>query len=70
MKLFLYCEAQDGGMDAFTVPTSAELSCLHGWMASDCAVDDKMLALWMATAEVGEMKDHRLGVCVRLKDPA
>lgn len=68
MKQFLYCEIQEGGMDYFVVSAADELRHLRSWMKEGCAVEDKLLALWMVGADIGEFYNHRLGVCIRLKD--
>lgn len=69
MKRFVYFEAQEGGMDYFHFSDASELKVLYAWMESPlCVKSDEKLVKWLETAEVGDMKDHRLGVAVRLKD--
>jgi len=67
-KNFLYCESADGGMDTFIIHDKADLDQLYGWMNSDCNDPDEELLLWFDKAQVGDYIDHRLGVCIRLKD--
>lgn len=62
-KRFMYLEYSAGGWRSQVVPHSSQLQ-LPGWGL----VEDRMLALWMLGADVGDVKEHRLGVCVRLKD--
>lgn len=68
MKQFLYCEGTDGGMDHFLVSTVEDLAPLRGWMSLGCRNADLALRAWLTTAQIGEMHEHRLGICVRLKD--
>jgi len=67
-KLFYYCESQPGGMGSWEVTSEDDLECLYGWYSEDCISADRKLVDWMATAEVGDMVDHRLGLLFRLKD--
>lgn len=71
VKQFLYCESQEGGMDSFVVSSAEELARQHltGWMSDlhGCKEADTALVQWMETAAVGDMHEHRLGVCVRLR---
>lgn len=77
MKHFLYCLAEEGGMDTFTLSRSDDgepdpianrilLDNLRGWMSRGCEDDDVKLMAFMADAEVGEFFHHRLGVCIRI----
>lgn len=68
MKRFVYFENTEGGMSVFDVATESDVRQLYGWMSEDCRKDDEALLLWMATAEVGDAYEHRLGWLVRLKD--
>lgn len=68
MKQFMYFETTDGGMNSFSVYSEADLANLYGWKSPDCIKEDHLLVDWMAWAEVGEMKEHRLGCLVRMRD--
>jgi hypothetical protein len=70
MKQFLYCEGTADGMETHYVAHPMELRfLLRGWMgAGVCKQADGELIEWMRSAQVGERHDHRLGLCVRLKD--
>jgi hypothetical protein len=69
MKQFLYCESTDGGTDHYVVSSSQGLIFLYGWMKGFCKTEDAKLARWMDNiAMVGEWKQHRMGICVRLRD--
>lgn len=68
VKQFLYVEQTDGGMNERVVTNADGLRSLYGWMHPSCAADDAVLVHWMGIAEVGDYAEHRLGVCVRLKD--
>lgn len=71
-KQFMYCENQDGGMDAFMVSSEQDLQRLCGWMKTDgdfdCSQDDQEMVDWMQVADIGEVHFHRLGCLFRLKD--
>lgn len=67
-KQFIYFENQQGGMGTIMFSDPHDLKCLYGWMRTDCVEDDSALIAWTETAEVGEMFNHRLGYCVRLKE--
>jgi len=67
MKRFLYAESTDGGMSSQIVSDAESLN-LYGWMDESCKEEDEALVEWLKTADVGEFKDHRLGVMIRLKD--
>ena len=68
MKHFMYFENTDGGMDSFDVYDETDLANLLGWKDDMCLKEDQELLDWMSKADVGEMKDHRLGCLVRMKD--
>lgn len=69
MRQFVYFENQEGGMETHTeIHDSQDMEFLRGWGDIDCEREDLALCGWMHRAEVGEMHEHRLGVCVRLRD--
>lgn len=55
-------------MDHHIVSDAQELGCLTGWMSERCRAADEALSRWMHSAEIGQMQEHRLGLCVRLRD--
>lgn len=68
-KHFVYFKELEGGMAVFVANTENELAeNLEGWMRRSCKKDDSELLQWMINAGVGTMKDHRLGVLVRMRD--
>ena len=67
-KNFMYCESEEGGMQQHFAQNFEGLKHLLGWMNKDCLKEDMALRRWMEVAEVGEFYDHRLGVCVRIRD--
>lgn len=67
-KIFLYCEATDGGMIDFIVQSPKDLRGVFGWMDENVRDDDEALVAWMEQAEVGQYYDHRAGIMVRLRD--
>lgn len=73
MKRFIFCEAQEGGMDHYVVeiPEGEEFTYewpICGWMSGTCEYEDNRLALFAKTATVGDFHEHRMGVAVRLRD--
>ena len=69
MKQFMYCEDTGAtGMDRHIIEGSADMDFLAGWGDVDCEEEDLALCDFLRAAEVGEYYEHRLGVCVRLKD--
>lgn len=67
-RQFVYFEATEGGMETHELSDPLRLKFLYGWMSDSCKEEDTNLLRWAETAEIGEMKDHRLGTLVRLKD--
>lgn len=68
MKQFLYCLSTTSGMDYRIASGPERLTDIPKWGEVDCEKADMALAAFMRRAEVGEMHEHRCGICVRLKD--
>lgn len=68
-KQFTFFENQEGGMADHTVGNLKDLTRILGLDSGKYPVDAQLLA-WGESAEVGDHFDHRLGVCVRVKDKA
>jgi hypothetical protein len=68
VKQFLYCEDEGtGGMDHYILHLESGLA-PYGWMEDSCKEADIKMMQWMETAEVGDYYQHRVGVCIRVKD--
>jgi hypothetical protein len=71
-KQFMYFENQEGGMNTFMVSSEQDLHRLYGWMKTDCTFDcsheDQEMVDWMRVAEIGDVRSHRLGYLVCIKD--
>ena len=68
MKQFMYFESTEGGMEAYTFSGVDDFDKPYGWMSDHCEEWDKALIEFIVNAEIGDVRDHRLGYCVRLKD--
>lgn len=70
MKKFLYVEDGEGGAELHHLSQGNYPNFLFGWMEQDCEREDLALMEWMASGStsVGTYHEHRLGVCIRLKD--
>ena len=68
MKTYIYCMAEDGGMDYFILNDREELKSLPYWMHKICKEEDEYLFNIFDSMEIGDIKYHRLGVLIRLKD--
>lgn len=64
----MYFESTDGGMDTTESKGWKNPFNPHRWMQAGCRVEDEALLEWMGVAEVGQLFNHRMGCCVRLKD--
>jgi hypothetical protein len=68
MKQFMYCEGTRTGMDQHIIERWVEMDFLKGWGEPMWEDEDFALCDFLRVAEVGEYHEHRLGVCIRLKD--
>jgi hypothetical protein len=68
MKRFVYVESTEGGADCHFVTNAEELTFLRGWGDVDCEREDMILCSFMRNAEIGAYYEHRLGICIRLKN--
>lgn len=67
-KNFAYFEDTEGGLNYFLFSCEVGLTRLNGWKTKECWKDDVEFLKWLLTAEIGEYRMHRLGICVRLRD--
>lgn len=65
---FVYCESTEGGMDTYYFTRVEDIPRVYGWMSTDVLDEDEALVDFVRTADIGDVFEHRLGVCVRLKD--
>ena len=70
MKRFVYFEHLEGGMGTDYIDGVPKYISCYGWMNDYCAKEDAALLEWASAAKVGECREHRVGVLVRLKDAA
>lgn len=70
MKKFIFCESEEGGLKVFFFTEGDMLleKSLRGWMSKGCTTEDQLLLHFIATSEVGDYHEHRLGYCFRVKD--
>jgi hypothetical protein len=70
MKLFMYFEAQEGGMDNWLFEGAEKVRRYfqRSWKSAGCEEDDAAFEQWIDNAEVGQYYEHRMGVAVRLAD--
>ena len=66
-RAFVYFESTEGGMETMFVTDASDLGRLYNWMGHNCRKEDESLVEWMSTAEIGDYRFHRLGVCVRVR---
>ena len=69
MKRFIYFRTTDGGMEWKECSSVEDIKYfLYGWMSESCQAQDLALLVWQNNADIGEWKEHRLGVLVRVTD--